>query len=497
MPQGGIVTTYSDITDRVEAAEALARANETLERRVQRAHRRADRGEQGAGRSPSARPTRPTSTRPASWRRPATTCCSRSTPRASTPPAWSSAHIADPEAKLARNIDASLEAVEEILNVLIEISRLDAGGFEPDITVFPLQRAAASAWRWSSSRWRARRGSICASCPPALWVRVGPPAAAPPAAEPGVQRHQVHGERAGAAGRAAPRRQAAASRCTIPAPASPGRKRTLIFKEFQRLEETAQSVRGLGLGLAIVERIGKVLDHRHRAAIDAGQRLAVRRRPAARRAAADREPRASPRRPPVGRLAGLRVLCIDNEPDVLNALCVLLEGWGCTSSPPSTAPRRCRACAEAGGSRTSCWPTITSTGPPASRPLRRCAPRSRAVQTPPVIVITADHSAEVQRAVRARGYALLRNLGVNLFPLGVGLGQNAVVMKVDDAILEPCLGKNHQRLRATQPNRPGRCDCRRHIGDAALEFAGLIRSTVGKRRCQAAKINDVATPAKT
>ena len=27
---------------------------------------------------------------------------------------------------------------------------------------------------------------------------------------------------------------------------------------------------------------------------------------------------------------------------------------------------------------------------------------------PPVVVITADHSAEVQRAVRAQGYALLR-----------------------------------------------------------------------------------------
>ncbi len=34
MPQGGIVTTYSDITERVDAREALARANETLERRV-------------------------------------------------------------------------------------------------------------------------------------------------------------------------------------------------------------------------------------------------------------------------------------------------------------------------------------------------------------------------------------------------------------------------------------------------------------------------------
>ena len=35
-----------------------------------------------------------------------------------------------------------------------------------------------------------------------------------------------------------------------------------------------------------------------------------------------------------------------------------------------------------------------------------CVP-GRAVQTP-VIVITADHSAEVQREVRLRGYALLR-----------------------------------------------------------------------------------------
>ena len=45
-------------------------------------------------------------------------------------------------------------------------------------------------------------------------------------------------------------------------PGIPKSKRTIIFKEFQRLEETASAVRGLGLGLSIVERIGKVLDHR-------------------------------------------------------------------------------------------------------------------------------------------------------------------------------------------------------------------------------------------
>ena len=34
MPDGGIVTTFTDITSSVEAAEALERSNETLERRV-------------------------------------------------------------------------------------------------------------------------------------------------------------------------------------------------------------------------------------------------------------------------------------------------------------------------------------------------------------------------------------------------------------------------------------------------------------------------------
>ena len=43
------------------------------------------------------------------------------------------------EATLVRNIDASMEAVEEILNVLIEISRLDAGRLEPDLTAFRLE----------------------------------------------------------------------------------------------------------------------------------------------------------------------------------------------------------------------------------------------------------------------------------------------------------------------------------------------------------------------
>ena len=138
MPQGGIVTTYSDITDRVAASEALARANETLERRVRErtaeltevnealavAKRKADEANLDKTRFLAAASHDVLQPLNAA-RLYATSLVERS--------------VGGQEATLARNIDASLEAVEEILGVLIEISRLDTGRLEPDITVFPLQ----------------------------------------------------------------------------------------------------------------------------------------------------------------------------------------------------------------------------------------------------------------------------------------------------------------------------------------------------------------------
>ena len=165
------------------------------------------------------------------------------------------------EATLARNIDASLEAVEEILGVLIEISRLDTGRLEPDITVFPLQRGVRATGGGVRSRWRARRGSSCASwrrgcgcartggcCAACCRTSCPMPSSTPPTGKVllGVRRRGDTARRAGLRYR----------------PRHPQVKRTLIFKEFERLEETASTVRGLGLGLSIVERIGKVLDHR-------------------------------------------------------------------------------------------------------------------------------------------------------------------------------------------------------------------------------------------
>ena len=137
MPQGGIVTTYSDITERVAASEALARANETLERRVRErtaeltevnqalaiAKRKADEANLDKTRFLTAASHDVLQPLNAA-RLYVTSLVER--------------ELASGEAQLVRNIDASLEAVEEILNILIEISRLDTGRLEPDITSFPL-----------------------------------------------------------------------------------------------------------------------------------------------------------------------------------------------------------------------------------------------------------------------------------------------------------------------------------------------------------------------
>ena len=101
-----------------------------------------------------------------------------------------------------------------------------------------------------------------------------------------------------------------------------------IFREFKRLPNSEQHGKGLGLGLAIAERICKLLGHT----------IAVRSWPgrgtvfsitvplAAEGAVPEvvEETTFAPRR-----LDGLTVLCVDNDATILAGLAALLEDWGC------------------------------------------------------------------------------------------------------------------------------------------------------------------------
>ena len=402
MPQGGIVTTYSDITERVEAAEALERANETLERRVKErtaellhvnealavAKGKADEANLDKTRFLAAASHDVLQPLNAA-RLYVTSLVER--------------QLGKPEATLAGNIDASLEAVEEILNVLIEIARLDTGRLEPDITVFPLNEVFERLGVEFSPMAR-EKGLNLRIVPTQLWVRSDRRLLR--RVLQNLVSNAIKYTTTGSVLLGVRRRGDKLSvQVHDTGPGIPKSKRALIFKEFRRLEETASTVRGLGLGLSIVERIGKVLGHA----------IELQSTPGRGSSFGVELPRAQPQKsaqpgtaaaPSVGRIAGLRVLCIDNEPAVLRGMQTLLEGWKCavvTAQSAADAIKELQASGFVPDIVLADYHLDDSTGLEAITALQTAT----GLQAP-VIVITADHSAALQREVRQRGIALLR-----------------------------------------------------------------------------------------
>jgi CheY-like chemotaxis protein len=109
----------------------------------------------------------------------------------------------------------------------------------------------------------------------------------------------------------------------------PRAKQKLVFQEFQRLDQGAREARGLGLGLSIVERIARVLEHPVglRSSTGRGSSFSV----DLPIAIALPDTAVEPVRPAAGRvpLEGLVILAIDNEAAILDGMELLLTGWGC------------------------------------------------------------------------------------------------------------------------------------------------------------------------
>ena len=138
MPGGGFVITFSDVTPSFEAAEALERANATLEKRVR------DRTEELTRLNSELAQAKSTA-------EDANISKTRFLAAAShdilQPLNAARLYVTSlverqnggEDSRLVENIDDSLEAIEEILGALLDISRLDAGA----MTTVDL---AASRW---------------------------------------------------------------------------------------------------------------------------------------------------------------------------------------------------------------------------------------------------------------------------------------------------------------------------------------------------------------
>ncbi len=397
MPQGGIVTTYTDITQRVAAADALARANETLEGRVKErtaelalAKAKADDANLDKTRFLAA--ASHDVLQPLNAARLYTTSLIERRPPAET-------------GRLARNIDASLEAVEEILNALLDISRLDAGVMKPELSVFAID-GILKQLKLEFEPLAQERGLCFIVAPTSLYVRSDRKFLRR-LLQNLVSNAIKYTENGGVV--LGCRRRDGKVRIEVwdTGPGIPPHKHQVIFKEFQRLDTHTRAARGLGLGLSIVERIGRMLAHPVELAskVGSGSVFSVT-LPMARAEDAPSENKHQQMRPTAADLSGCTVLCIDNEPAVLDGMATLLDGWRCTVLRAENGAQ-----AVALATQADTLPDIILAdyhledgfGLAAIAQVREAV--GRATQA---VIITADQSLQVQEEVRAAGLTMLR-----------------------------------------------------------------------------------------
>ncbi|WP_083590715.1 NahK/ErcS family hybrid sensor histidine kinase/response regulator [Aurantimonas sp. 22II-16-19i] len=328
MPDGGLVATVSDMTERVRRAVALREINETLEERV-----RQRTAELTAANRDLAEARRAAEAANLSKTRFLAAAGHDILQPLNAARLYVSAleqrHGRSADADLAGNIGSSLEAVEAIIGAVLDISRLDAGGMQAKLTEFPLQpllkqietdlrplaeekglslRFIATSVAVRSDRNLLRRLIQNLVSNAVKYTRQGKIVV-------GVRRR----------GQDRIDLEIADSGIGIPQD-----KLQTIYEEFVRLDEGSRTASGLGLGLSIVDRIARVLDHpvaarsRHGSgtAFRVGLPLAA---PGFGEAAVSVSPRAQ-----IGlAVSGAMVLCIDNEPAIRDGMKTLLTGWGC------------------------------------------------------------------------------------------------------------------------------------------------------------------------
>jgi PAS domain S-box-containing protein len=230
---------------------------------------------------------------------------------------------------LIDRLEGSIGSAEELLSALLDISRLDAGAMTTDVREFAIADLLDPLYAEFSAlaRERGLRFDLVACrarvvSDPKLLRRV-------------LQNFISNALRYTDQGRVllgCRRRDGNLSlQVWDTGPGIPADQTESIFREFHRLEASRRSrERGLGLGLAIVDRIARMLDHPIVLRSEPGRgtmfALTVPLTSGPVEASAARPGR--PRRQ--GRdLAGMRVLCVDNEPEILAGMRALMTPWGC------------------------------------------------------------------------------------------------------------------------------------------------------------------------
>jgi Na+/proline symporter/CheY-like chemotaxis protein/PAS domain-containing protein len=328
MPGGGYVNTYMDITAHKHTESKLKESNETLEQRVEdrtkalviandqltSAKTFADQANQSKTRFLAA--ASHDLMQPLNAARLFSSSLSQQHPTGAL-------------AETLAHLDDSLGAAEKLITTLIEISKLDAGTLSPQLSHFPIDRVM--------QKLAAEFNLLCqhkgiqfnyVACHQTVFSdqqhlrRI-------------LQNFLTNALRYTPKGKVLLGCRRRANKLEIQiwdtgigiAP----HKLSEVFEEFRRLDDPAtQNIKGLGLGLAIVERTAKLLDHPLTISSWQGkgsqfgiivpfgdsQKVAT-------------QTKTKNLIPGSSNLADLNILCIDNETSILLGMEKLLSAWGC------------------------------------------------------------------------------------------------------------------------------------------------------------------------
>lgn len=409
MPQGGVVVTFSDITDRVKAAEQLKRANETLERRV-----RERTAELTMVNSELSKAKAKADTANLDKTRFLAAAGHDIMQPLNAARLFASSLVArtrdDDHAQLARNVDASLSAVEDIMNALLDISRLDAGAMKPKFEHFQLSEIM-SQLQTEFQPLAAEKGLQLRVVSTDAWVH----------SDPRLLRRLLQNllsnamkyTQSGAILMGCrPRGDRIVFQVCDTGPGIPRSDQPLVFKEFKRLENARDT--GLGLGLSIVQRIATVLDHdiglRSRVGHGTTFSVTLPLSTADEIAAAERSDRTRANITHLrsaGSMNELTIVCIDNEQTILDGMRALLGTWGCNVITASTPDEAIDALEKSGSESLDLvladYHLDEMTGPNAAEQIFESVGREV-----PAIIITADRSPEVQDDIHRAGHVQLR-----------------------------------------------------------------------------------------
>ncbi|WP_342058807.1 hybrid sensor histidine kinase/response regulator [Aeromonas sp. OTU364] len=331
MPAGGFVMTFTDITPFRAAERVLREANEHLEARVaERTHELSELNRQlllvnqqveraNHSKSRFLAAVSHDLTQPLNAAKLFTSSLLEMLPQGG--------EQAAEQVRIARHIDDALGATEDLITDLLDISRLEAGKFKAKKLDFALSDVLGNLKaefgvlaQAGEIQFSVVESRLAVYSDVRLLRRV-------------LQNFLTNAFRYNPGGRVLLGCRRLGDKVRIEVwdngPGIPLDKQEAIFDEFSRLDHSRTArEQGLGLGLAIARGISQVLGHQLslRSWPGAGSVFAITLN------LATRPVTPSQLAAPVVRdsqLEGIRVLCIDNEEDILIAMASLLGRWGC------------------------------------------------------------------------------------------------------------------------------------------------------------------------